>query len=102
MIKSLVSALFVGALAYAIFFVKLDDKTFAQHVGDVWREPVVQQKLQLVRHGVHTKVEEKLAQAGVQLGRKTAKQLVKSHQEQYSKDDRAALSELIPTSPIAH
>ncbi len=49
----LLSTLLLGiALGYCMFFVRLEGRSIAAHLGDVWSSPVVQQKVRLVEREV--------------------------------------------------
>ncbi len=76
MLKTIVGAVVLGILAYAAFFVDLGGKTFVTHAQEVWRAPVMREKVELVREGVKRHLEDKLAEAGAQAGRQTAGRLV--------------------------
>lgn len=81
--KAVVMLLLLGAAAYGTFFVRMADKTLAQHAQEVWRAPVLQQKIGLLREGVRTKVDPSLRQAKERVSQEIADM------------DRASLQRLI-------
>ena len=45
MIKSFFGLIFLAVIGYGVFVVDMGGQTFASHVADIWRAPIVQKKL---------------------------------------------------------
>ena len=52
MARWILLAILTAAATYAVFFHELGDRPFSAHVSDVWRSPVMQQKVRMVERGV--------------------------------------------------
>ena len=102
LIKMIVGAAMFGIVAYAFFFVNLGGQSLAGHVADVWRTPVVQDKVDQVRDGLKQELEERLAEAGrkagEEAGRKLARAATEDNDDELTDDDREALADLIEQS----
>lgn len=95
LLKTIVSAVVLGILAYAFFFVDLGGQSLSGHVADIWRAPVVQGKVEQLKHGVKKNLEDRLAKAGEQAGKQLARRVTDSNQDELSDEDRRDLSKII-------
>ncbi|MFC1611006.1 hypothetical protein ACFL6C_08610 [Myxococcota bacterium] len=93
-LKTAVGALVFGAFAYCTFFVDLGGQTLAGHFVDIWRAPVVQEKIEQAREGVKKELEDRLADAGSRAGRKAAHTLTEPTDE-LTETDRRELEEVL-------
>jgi hypothetical protein len=71
LMRSAMTLAVLGALAFVAFFVNVGGKPFASHVLDVWRSPVMQEKVELVRGEVKRGLEERLAASGAEVPQRT-------------------------------
>lgn len=94
LLKSVLGLAAAAALAYVVFFVNLAGKPLAAHVDDVWRSPVMQQKVALVKHGVEGELENRLASAAAQATRNGVRHAM-GDDETISNADRASLDRVI-------
>ena len=98
-IKSFFALIFFALIGYGIFFVDMGGQTLASHISDVWKAPVVQEKVELVKEGVGKDIGEKIKQAQKELAKK-AKQEVRDQlmQGEISAEDRESLKKLLEDS----
>ncbi len=61
LLKSAVSLVVFGVVAYALLGVDVGGRSIASHVIDIWRSPVMQEKVDLVRGEMKKEIEERLA-----------------------------------------
>ena len=94
LIKSFVGFGCLCLAAYGVFFVELADKSLALHAQDVWKSPVVQQKISLLEDGMKNKLQERLEEATNKSNQHESKQ-TKSPTEAFEKIDREQLQKVI-------
>lgn len=102
LLKSLIGAVVLGILAYAFFFVDLGGQSLSGHFADIWRAPVVQGKVDELKDGVKKNLEERLADAGERAGRRLAREVTDSHEDELSDEDRRSLDEIIEKADAYH
>ena len=95
LVKSIGGMLSVLAFFYMVFFMDLAGQTFISHLGDIWRSPVVEEKLSLIRHGVRSEIEVRLVDGAQQQQRKTVREALMGPTSDIEEEDRRQLEELI-------
>lgn len=95
LIKLLVTAAFLGAVAYAGFFADLGGQSLASHLSEVWRTPVVQQKVGRLRQGVQENISLRLTNATATADANASKLKRAPVGDDLSDADRRALNDLL-------
>lgn len=92
LMKSTLSVVLLGVVAYGVFLVDLGGKPLFDHLREVWGSEVVQQKVGLVREGVVDQLEDRLAAAAETSARKARREVAS---EELDPKDREALEKVI-------
>ena len=99
MIKSFFGLIFLAVIGYGVVVVDMVGQTFASHVADIWRAPIVQKKVELVKDGVGKDLAEKINEAKKELSQKAKKEFREKLMEgEISAEDRASLKKLLEDS----
>lgn len=94
LMKSMVGLVVLGVCGYCVFFVELGEQTMASHFMDIWRAPVVQEKIDGAREGVKKELEERLAEAGEKAGRQAAREIT-GPSDELTPEDRKGLEDVL-------
>ncbi|MFH1177204.1 MAG: hypothetical protein V1750_07335 [Acidobacteriota bacterium] len=95
LIKLAIVAVFFSAVAYGLFFVDLAGKPLFGHLTEVWRSPVVQAKVELVRLHLRNHIEDRLAAVAESQTRRAVRETLGPQPDQIDDRDRAKLNEII-------
>ncbi len=90
LVKGIFALVVLGVVAYVVFLVPLGGATLATHASDVWRSPVVQEKVGLMKDGVEQELQQRVSDAR-QAGTPPSARPI----EEISEADRAALERLL-------
>jgi hypothetical protein len=92
----------VAGAVYVLFFIDFGGQNLASHLGEIWRSPVVQRKVDVVEKSLEKKLADKLTQARAQSatdapgpGQRTGR-----YDDHISEHDRKSLNDLV--GQIAH
>ena len=100
--KLMFTAACLGALSYAACRIDLGGQTLVSHLTDVWRAPVVQEKVDKLKDGVKDELEKKVAEANTKGAKAvteklaTAKRATEARaQDTLTDEDRDALAKVL-------
>lgn len=100
-VRTIASTLLVGFVVYALFFIRLEERPLGSHLVDVWRSPVMQEKVDLVRRGVKDKLREELAKSAPASHARLHASPGSTMHDDLSEADRRGLAELVGRSAQA-
>jgi hypothetical protein len=95
MIKTAITAAFLGAMVYVALFVDLGGKSLVGHLQEIWTAPVVQQKVAEIKGGVKANLEKKLADSVDKAGKVAAGKTTTAVRDELTDGDRAELFEVL-------
>jgi len=95
LLRTFLGTVLVGAAIYTLFFVTLDDRPVGSHLLDIWRSPVVQSKVDLVKRGVEDKLREELAKTAPKAHARLSADKRNGSQDELSDADRRSLAKLV-------
>lgn len=95
LIRGVIGFAVLSALGYAVFFVPLGGQTLASHLHDIWRAPVVQEKVGSLTNEMRGRVESEFKKVSERAGVALDAQWNEAGQLEISDADRKQLEALL-------
>jgi len=93
LIRGLFGVAILAAAGYVLFFLPVGGQSIAAHFGDIWKSPVVQNKIGAIKDDVRTKLEAELERRESDTER--AARWARENEVEISEDDRKELEALL-------